>query len=160
MATAIRIAYRHLCAHYEEDSLPVAVRSSATSEDQPGASFAGMLDTHLNIQGEENLLWACGRCLASLFTDRAIRYRERMGIDDLGSSLCVAVQRMVRSEKAGVMFSIDKETGFPDMVMMTASWGLGESDVAGETIPDEYRVYKLFLGGAGRQPHCGKTFWG
>jgi len=158
VATAIRSAYRHLCAQYEEDSLAVAVRSSATSEDQPGASFAGMLDTHLNIQGEENLLWACRRCLASLFTDRAIRYRERMGIDDLGSSLCVAVQRMVRSEKAGVMFSIDKETGFPDMVMMTASWGLGESDVAGETIPDEYRVYKLFLGGQGGNPIVEKHF--
>ena len=158
VATAIRSAYRHLCAQYEEDSLAVAVRSSATSEDQPGASFAGMLDTYLNIQGETDLLLACRRCLASLFTDRAIRYRERMGMDNIGSSLCVAVQRMVRSEKAGVMFSIDKETGFPDMVMMTASWGLGESDVAGETIPDEYRLYKLFLGGQGGNPIVEKHF--
>ena len=152
VSSAIKNAYRDLCARYGDDSLAVGVRSSATSEDQPGASFAGMLDTYLNIQGEEDLLWACRRCLSSLFTDRAIRYREKMDMDDLGSSLCVAVQRMVRSEKAGVMFSIDKETGFPDMVMMTASWGLGESDVAGETIPDEYRVYKLFLGGQGGNP--------
>jgi len=152
VSSAIKNAYRDLCAPYGNDSVAVAVRSSATSEDQPGASFAGMLDTYLNIQGEEDLLWACRRCLSSLFTDRAIRYREKMDMDDLGASLCVAVQRMVRSEKAGVMFSIDKETGFPDMVMMTASWGLGESDVAGETIPDEYRVYKLFLGGQGGNP--------
>jgi pyruvate, water dikinase len=158
VSLAIKNAYRDLCAGYGNHSLAVAVRSSATSEDQPGASFAGMLDTYLNIQGEENLLWACRRCLSSLFTDRAIRYREKMDIDDLGSSLCVAVQRMVRSEKAGVMFSIDKETGFPDMVMMTASWGLGESDVAGETIPDEYGVYKLFLGGQGGNPIVEKHF--
>ena len=122
---AIKSAYRHLSAQYGEDSHAVAVRSSATSEDRPGASFAGMLDTHLNIQGEKNLLWACRRCMASLFTDRAIRYRERMGLNDMGSSLCVVVQRMVRSKKAGVMFSIEKETGFPDMVMITGSWGLG-----------------------------------
>jgi len=152
VSSAIREAYRDLCACYGDESLAVAVRSSATSEDQPGASFAGMLDTHLNIQGEADLLWACRLCISSLFTDRAIRYREKMGMDDLASSLCVAVQRMVRSEKAGVMFSIDKETGFPDMVTMTASWGLGEIDVAGETIPDEYRVYKFFLGGQGGNP--------
>lgn len=158
VAEAIGNAYGKLCAQYDVDPLPVAVRSSATSEDQPGASFAGMLDTHLNIQGEADLLWACRRCLASLFTDRAIRYRERMGMDDMDSSLCVVVQRMVRSEKAGVMFSIDKETGFPDMVMMTGSWGLGESDVAGETVPDEYRVYKLFLGGQGGNPIVEKHF--
>ena len=149
---AISDAYRKLCAQYGVDSLSVAVRSSATSEDQPGASFAGMLDTDLNVRGETDLLLSCHGCFASLFTDRAIRYREKMGMDALGASLCVAVQRMVRSDKAGIMFSIDKETGFPDMVMMTASWGLGESDVAGETIPDEYRVYKLFLGGQGGNP--------
>ncbi|MBW2709866.1 MAG: phosphoenolpyruvate synthase [Deltaproteobacteria bacterium] len=158
VAAAIRSAFQHLSAQYGADSLAVAVRSSATSEDQPGASFAGMLDTYLNVQGETDLLSACRRCFASLFTDRAIRYRERMGIDDMNSSLCVAVQRMIRSEKAGVMFSIDKETGFPDMVMMTASWGLGESDVAGETVPDEYRVYKLFLGGQGGNPIVEKHF--
>ncbi len=148
----IENAYRKLCAQYDVNPLPVAVRSSATSEDQPGAGFAGMLDTHLNVQGETDLVSACHRCFASLFTDRAIRYREKMGMNALGASLCVAVQRMVNSDKAGVMFSIDKETGFPDMVMITASWGLGESDVAGETIPDEYRVYKLFLGGQGGNP--------
>lgn len=158
VAEAIGDAYGKLCAQCDVDPLPVAVRSSATSEDQPGASFAGMLNTHLNIQGEADLLWACRRCLASLFTDRAIRYRERMGMNDMDSSLCVVVQRMVRSEKAGVMFSIDKETGFPDMVMMTGSWGLGESDVAGETVPDEYCVYKLFLGGQGGNPIVEKHF--
>ena len=158
VAAAIRNAYRDLCARYGEDAIAVAVRSSATSEDKPEASFAGMLDTYLNIQGEGELLRACRRCLASLFTDRAIRYRERMGMDDIGSAICVAVQRMVQSEKAGVMFSIDKETGFPDMIAMTACWGLGEGDVAGETISDECRVYKLFLGGQGGDPILDKRF--
>jgi pyruvate,water dikinase len=130
----------------------VAVRSSATAEDKPEASFAGMLDTHLNVRGEEAVLTAFHRCLASLFTDRAIRYRERLGMDPMGASLCVVIQTMISSKKAGVMFSVDKETGFPDMIMMTASWGLGESDVAGETVPDECRVYKLFLGGQGGNP--------
>ncbi len=117
---AIGNAYRELCAQYGVTQMSVAVRSSATSEDQPGASFAGMLDTHLNVQGERDLLSACRRCFASLFTDRAIRYREKMGMDALGSSICVAVQRMIRSDKAGVMFSIAKETGLPAMVMWRA----------------------------------------
>jgi len=143
----IRQAYRHLCATYEVDNLDVAVRSSATAEDLPETSFAGMLESYLNIKGEEELLKACRHCFASLFTDRAIQYREQMGIDHMGISLCVVVQKMVRSDKAGagVMFSVDKDTGFPDMVVITAAWGLGESVVQGEVIPDEYRVYKLLL---------------
>lgn len=143
----IRQAYRHLCAMYEVDNLDVAVRSSATAEDLPEASFAGMLESYLNIKGEEELLKACRQCFASLFTDRAIQYREQMGLDRMGISLCVVVQKMVRSDKAGagVMFSVDKDTGFPDMVVITAAWGLGESVVQGEVIPDEYRVYKLLL---------------
>ena len=143
----IRQAYRHLCAMYEVDKLDVAVRSSATAEDLPEASFAGMLESYLNIKGEEELIEACRHCFASLFTDRAIQYREQMGLDHMGISLCVVVQKMVRSDKAGagVMFSVDKDTGFPDMVVITAAWGLGESVVQGEVIPDEYRVYKLLL---------------
>ena len=143
----IRQAYRHLCAIHEVDDLDVAVRSSATAEDLPEASFAGMLESYLNIKGEEELLKACRQCFASLFTDRAIQYREQMGFDHMGISLCVVVQKMVRSDKAGagVMFSVDKDTGFPDMVVITAAWGLGESVVQGEVIPDEYRVYKLLL---------------
>ena len=152
MANAIGGAYGDLCRQYGKDGLAVAVRSSATCEDRPEATFAGMLDTYLNIEGEEDLLNACRRCVASFFGDRAIRYREKMDVSDVGASLCVVVQRMIRSQKAGVMFSIDKETGFPDMIMITGTWGLGEGDVAGETIPDEYRVYKLFLGGQGGNP--------
>jgi len=147
IAMEIRQAYRHLCAMYAVDDLDVAVRSSATAEDLPEASFAGMLESYLNIKGEEELLKACRHCFASLFTDRAIQYREQIGLDHMGISLCVVVQKMVRSDKAGagVMFSVDKDTGFPDMVVITAAWGLGESVVQGEVIPDEYRVYKLLL---------------
>ena len=150
----IRQAYRHLCAMYEVDDLDVAVRSSATAEDLPETSFAGMLESYLNIKGEEELLRACRNCFASLFTDRAIQYREQMGLDHMGISLCVVVQKMVRSDKAGagVMFSVDKDTGFPDMVVITAAWGLGESVVQGEVIPDEYRVYKLLLDHANNMP--------
>ena len=119
----IRQAYLHLCAMYEVDDLDVAVRSSATAEDLPEASFAGMLESYLNIKGEEELIEACRHCFASLFTDRAIQYREQMGLDHMGISLCVVVQKMVRSDKAGagVMFSVDKDTGFPDMIVITAA---------------------------------------
>ena len=145
-----------------ESLLDVAVRSSATSEDQPEASFAGMLDSYLNIRGERELLEACRGCFASLFTDRAIGYREKMGYGHLDVSLCVGVQRMVRSDKAGagVMFSMDKDTGFPDLVVITAAWGLGESVVQGTVIPDEYRVYKLLLEGMRKPPILEKVLGG
>ena len=113
-----------------------------------------MLESYLNVTGEEALLKACRNCFASLFTDRAIHYRELMGMDHLKVSLCVAVQKMIRSDGAGagVMFSVDKDTGFPDMVVITAAWGLGESVVQGEVIPDEYRVYKLLLDHTNNMP--------
>jgi pyruvate,water dikinase len=109
----------------------VAVRSSATAEDLPEASFAGQLETFLNVCGEAHLLDACKRCFASLFTDRAICYRVNHGFDHMEVALSVGVQRMVRSDLAGsgVMFSIDTETGFPGTVLIDAGWGLGETVV-------------------------------
>jgi pyruvate,water dikinase len=107
----------------------VAVRSSATAEDLPDASFAGQQETYLNIRGELALLDACRRCFASLFTDRAISYRQAKGFDHLKVALSVGVQRMVRSDLsgAGVMFSIDTATGFDKVVLINAAWGLGEN---------------------------------
>ena len=108
--------------------MDVAVRSSATAEDLPEASFAGQQETFLNITGEEELLEACWKCYASLFTDRAISYREAHGFDHMKVALSVGVQKMVRSDKAGagVMFSIDTETGFPNVVVINAAWGLAK----------------------------------
>ena len=141
--TTIREAWREMTARYGED-LSVAVRSSATAEDLPNASFAGQHDTYLNIQGEEVLLDAVKRCQASLFTDRAISYRIDNGFDHFKVFLSVAVMQMVRSDLAssGVMFSIDTESGHPDMVFITAAWGLGENVVQGAVDPDEFYVHK------------------
>ena len=132
----------------------VAVRSSATAEDLPEASFAGQQESFLNIRGEEALLGACRRCFASLFTDRAIAYREAHGFDHMRVALSVGVQRMVRADLAGagVMFSLDPETGFPRVVHVVANWGLGESVVQGGVDPDEYHVFKPLLGRAGVVP--------
>ncbi|MEU9126908.1 phosphoenolpyruvate synthase [Kitasatospora sp. NPDC048540] len=126
----------------------VAVRSSATAEDLPEASFAGQQETFLNVRGRDALLGACRRCFASLFTDRAIDYRERLGFDHLSVALSVGVQLMVRSDLggAGVMFTLDPETGFPDVVVVSAAWGLGETVVSGQVEPDEYTVFKPLLG--------------
>jgi pyruvate,water dikinase len=126
---------------------PMAVRSSATAEDLPEASFAGQLETFLNVRGEESLAEACKRCYASLFTDRAIAYRENHGFEHMQVALSVGVQQMVRADKgaSGVMFSIDTETGFPDIVLINAAWGLGETVVQGIVDPDEYQVYKPLL---------------
>jgi pyruvate, water dikinase len=125
----------------------VAVRSSATAEDLPDASFAGQQETYLNVQGHRALLEACKRCFASLFTDRAISYRMDKGFDHFKVALSIGVQRMVRSDMAssGVMFSIDTETGFPDAVLINASYGLGENVVQGSVNPDEYYVFKPTL---------------
>jgi pyruvate, water dikinase len=125
----------------------VAVRSSATAEDLPDASFAGQQETYLNVQGRQALLEACKRCFASLFTDRAISYRTDKGFDHLKIALSIGVQRMVRSDLAasGVMFSIDTETGFADAVLINASYGLGENVVQGSVNPDEYYVFKPTL---------------
>jgi pyruvate,water dikinase len=154
VAEAIGRAYRALCAERQTDALSVAVRSSATAEDLPEASFAGMLESYLNVSGEADLLDACRHCFSSLFTDRAIRYREEMGLGHLEVALSVGILPMVRSDRgcAGVMFSIEKDTGFPDMVVITAAWGLGESVVQGAVIPDEYSVYKMLLDRPGVDP--------
>ena len=136
-------AYRKLCKEYGEDT-DVAVRSSATAEDLPGASFAGQQETYLNIRGEYALIQACKRCFASLFTNRAISYRTHKGFDHFSVALSIGVQKMVRSDKAcsGVMFTIDTESGFPDVVYITGSYGLGENIVQGVINPDEFYVFK------------------
>ena len=145
----ILAGYAELRREYGE-ALSVAVRSSATAEDLPTASFAGQQDTYLNISGEAALLDACRRCFASLFTDRAIHYRIDHGFDHFKVALSIGVMKMVRSDKAtsGVMFSLDTETGFRDVVFITASWGLGENVVQGTVDPDEFYVFKpAFLRG-------------
>ena len=159
IAEAIRKAYRELCERYEVDEVDVAVRSSATAEDLPEASFAGQQETFLNVTGEEELLEACRKCYASLFTDRAITYREEQGFDHMKVALSVGVQKMVRSDKAsaGVMFTIDTETGFPDVVVINAAWGLGENVVQGAVTPDEYRVFKPVLGTESLKPIIEKS---
>jgi pyruvate, water dikinase len=144
---SICAAYRQLSALFATQATDVAVRSSATAEDLPDASFAGQQETFLNIQGEQALLHACRRCYASLFTDRAISYRDAKGFDHLKVALSIGVQKMVRSDigGAGVMFSIDTETGCDRVVLINAAWGLGESVVQGSVDPDEYQVFKPLL---------------
>ncbi|MEW5948236.1 MAG: phosphoenolpyruvate synthase [Thermodesulfobacteriota bacterium] len=128
-------------------NVDVAVRSSATAEDLPDASFAGQQETYLNIQGEEHLIDACKRCFASLFTNRAISYRQDKGFGHFDVYLSIAVQKMIRSDSAcsGVMFSIDTESGFKDAVFITGAWGLGENVVQGAVNPDEFYVFKPTL---------------
>ncbi|OOY05990.1 phosphoenolpyruvate synthase [Thioclava sp. F28-4] len=151
---AIREAYRDLSKRAGVPEVSVAVRSSATAEDLPDASFAGQQETYLNVSGEEELLTACRKCYASLFTDRAITYRKLRGFNHLDVALSVGVQQMVRSDigGSGVMFSIDTETGFDKVVLISAAWGLGENVVQGAVTPDEFQVYKPFLGKAGVKP--------
>lgn len=146
-AQAIRRGYAELNRRAGSTEMDVAVRSSATAEDLPDASFAGQQETFLNVRGERALLEACRRCYASLFTDRAISYRQAKGFDHLKVALSVGVQRMVRSDQggAGVMFSIDTETGFEKIVLINAAWGLGENVVQGTVDPDEYEVFKPLL---------------
>lgn len=145
-------AYRHMERSFGEHC-DVAVRSSATAEDLPDASFAGQQETFLNVRGPEELLDACRKCFASLFTNRAISYREDKSFDHFNIALSIGVQKMVRSDKAasGVMFSIDTESGFKDAVFVTASWGLGENIVQGAVNPDEYYVFKPTLA-QGKRP--------
>ncbi len=139
-------AYHHLCKQYGENT-DVAVRSSATAEDLPDASFAGQQETYLNIKGEDDLIRACKKCFASLFTDRAISYRIDKDFDHFSIGLSIAVQKMVRSDKAsaGVMFSIDTESGFEDLIYITGAYGLGENVVQGSVNPDEFYVFKPTL---------------
>src|SRR6056297_273174 len=151
---AIREAYADLCRHSGTKNLAVAARSSATAEDLPDASFAGQQETFLHVEGEDELIRACKKCYASLFTDRAISYRQNKGFDHLKVALSVGIQRMVRSDRAGsgVMFSLDTETGFPDIVVINAAWGLGETVVQGTVNPDEYRIFKPLLADPELQP--------
>jgi pyruvate, water dikinase len=143
---AIAKSYAQLCQKYGTDT-DVAVRSSATAEDLPDASFAGQQETYLNVHSIPGVLAACHRCFASLFTDRAISYRHHRGFDHLDIALSVGVQKMVRSDLAcsGVMFSIDTETGFKNAVLLSAAYGLGENVVQGAVNPDEYYVFKPTL---------------
>jgi pyruvate,water dikinase len=139
-------AYKRLCDEYGPNT-DVAVRSSATAEDLPDASFAGQQETFLNIRGEEALIEACKRCFASLFTDRAISYRFDKGFNYETVFLSIGVQKMVRSDigASGVIFSIDTESGFKDVVLITSSYGLGETVVQGTVNPDEFYVFKPTL---------------
>ncbi len=143
----IAAAYKELAHRTGQDAPAVAVRSSATAEDLPDASFAGQQETFLNVRGEAELLDACKRCYASLFTDRAISYRKVKGFGHTQVALSVGVQQMVRADLggSGVMFSIDTESGFDKVVLINAAWGLGENVVQGAVNPDEYMVYKPFL---------------
>ncbi len=151
LSAEITTAYRQLCD--EAGSIvEVAVRSSATAEDLPNASFAGQQETYLNIRGEASLLETCKRVYASLFTDRAISYRTHQGFAHDKVALSIGVQRMVRSDMAssGVMFTLDTESGFRDAVLITAAWGLGENVVQGAVNPDEFLVFKTTLTSAPR----------
>lgn len=143
LETEILQSYALLKAEFS-DEISLAIRSSATAEDLPTASFAGQQDTYLNVTGEQALLNACKRCFASLFTDRAIHYRIDNGFDHFSVGLSIGVQKMVRSDLAasGVMFSIDTETGFKDAAFITGAYGLGENVVQGAVEPDEFYVHK------------------
>ena len=140
-------AYSVLSKRYGKEKIDVAVRSSATAEDLPGASFAGQQETFLNISDDKKLLEAVKKCFASLFTDRAIVYREQMGFGHLEVGLSVGVQKMIRSDlgTSGVMFSCDTESGFGDVVLINASYGLGENVVQGKVEPDQYYVFETTL---------------
>ena len=156
---AIGQAYAKLSKKYKTREVDVAVRSSATAEDLPHASFAGQQESFLNISGAEDLMEACRKCYASLFTDRAISYREGKGFEHMKVALSVGVQKMIRSDKAcsGVMFSIDTETGFPNVVVINGAWGLGENVVKGLVNPDAYLVFKPLLHDRKLVPIIGKT---
>jgi pyruvate,water dikinase len=160
IAQSIGNAYRELSRRSSPSGeVSVAVRSSATAEDLPEASFAGQQETFLNVRGERELLDACRRCYASLFTDRAISYRKAKGFDHLDIALSIGVQRMVRSDLSGsgVMFSIDTESGFPRAAVINAAWGLGETVVQGTVDPDKYVVFKPLLADPRLRPIIEKT---
>ena len=158
MREEILAAYAALAVSYGDDEADVAVRSSATAEDLPDASFAGQQETYLNVRGGEALMEACRKCFASLYTDRAISYRQQKGYAEVEVYLSVCVQKMVRSDQgaAGVMFTLDVDSGFPDVIVIDAAYGLGENVVKGVVNPDEYRVHKKLLGKPGVVPIYGK----
>ncbi len=143
----IKEAYEKLSAYYGEDESDVAVRSSATAEDLPDASFAGQQDTYLNVKGLDNVVHYIKSCYASIFTDRATSYRHDKNFDHFNVGLSICVQKMVRSDLAssGVIFSIDTESGFDKVVVINASYGLGENIVSGKVNPDEFMVFKPTL---------------
>ena len=153
-AEAIRLAYRELARRSGVTEPAVAVRSSATAEDLPTASFAGQQETFLNVVGEGALLDACRHCYASLYTDRAISYREMQGFDHLKVALSVGVQQMVRADLggSGIMFTLDTESGFPGVVVISAAFGLGEPIVQGAVNPDRYLVFKHALADPAKVP--------
>lgn len=159
IADAITTAYAALAERIGKADPAVAVRSSATAEDLPTASFAGQQETFLNVRGARQLLDSCRRCYASLFTDRAISYREAMGFDHMDVALSIGIQHMVRADLAGagVMFSIDTESGFPNVAVINAAWGLGETVVQGSVNPDKYLVFKPLLDPPGLCPIIEKT---
>jgi pyruvate, water dikinase len=146
LRTAILTAYDRLCARLGREP-ELAVRSSATAEDLPEASFAGAAETFLSVRGREGLLRAVHACFSSLFTDRAISYRARLDYDQLQVALSVGVMPMVRSDKAssGVIFTLDTESGFRDVVTVSGAYGLGEFVVQGVVTPDEWTVFKPTL---------------
>lgn len=162
LAESIQQAYRELSLTFLPESqenpeafcVDVAVRSSATAEDLPNASFAGQQETYLNVQGPENLMTACKNCFASLFTNRAIVYREKMGFDHMKVALSVGVQKMVRADKSssGVMFTVDTESGFPNALIINGCWGLGENVVKGTVNPDQFYVFKPKLDDLQKNP--------
>ncbi|WP_115787716.1 phosphoenolpyruvate synthase [Arthrobacter silvisoli] len=158
LALDITEAYRELAHRADQSEPAVAVRSSATAEDLPDASFAGQQETFLNVRGEAAVLEACLRCYASLFTDRAISYRDLMGFSQQDVALSVGIQLMVRSDRgsAGVMFSLDPSTGFPRAAVISANWGLGETVVQGSVNPDKYMVFTPLLG-PGKHPVIERT---
>ncbi len=157
LKNSILSAYQTLGDEHKQPP-SVAVRSSATAEDLPEASFAGQLETFLNVRGGDALLEACKKCFASLFTDRAISYRKSQGFGQIDVAISVGVQFMVRSDKAssGVMFSIDTETGFPGIVLINGAWGLGETVVQGSVDPDEFEIAKASLSAAALNPIISK----
>ncbi len=143
----IHHAYDSLCKLSGIENLSVAVRSSATAEDLPSASFAGRMESFLNISGAQQLEEAILHCYVSLFTDRAIKYRHDMGFEKMDIAISVGIQQMVRSDKAasGVAFTIDPDTGFQNTIIINSSWGLGENIVQGTVTPDEWMVFKPTL---------------
>ena len=149
-------AYKVMEGQYGENC-DVAVRSSATAEDLPDASFAGQQETYLNIHGYDAIIDNCRSCFASLFTNRAISYRQHQGFGQFDVYLSITIQKMVRSDSAssGVLFTIDTESGFKDACFITGAWGLGENVVQGAVNPDEYYVYKPKLK-EGKRPIVGK----
>jgi len=159
---AVNEAYKTLSENYGIEHLDVAVRSSATAEDLPTASFAGRMESFLNINGKKQLLEAIHRCYASLFTDRAIKYRHDMGFTGIDIAISVGVQQMVRSDKAssGVAFTIDPDSGFENGIIINSCWGLGENIVQGRVTPDEWLVFKTTIFDETLDPilksHCGR----